>query len=58
MTSIENAQEIAPVSVPDGVLARIKSLWPLMGIGLGLVLTVAWTAGLLGLFVLVVFADG
>jgi hypothetical protein len=58
MTAVENAQENGTASVPETALTRIKAWWPLMGIALGLVLTVVWSAGLLGLFLLVVFADG
>ena len=58
MTAVENARGIGADMVPETAPARIKArrsdVWPLMGIGLGLVLTVIWTAGLLGLVLLLV----
>lgn len=57
MTAVESAQEIgaAPATSAGAPVAtvrdRLADLWPLTMIALGLVLSMIWTVGLLGLFV-------
>jgi hypothetical protein len=57
MTTVESAQEIGSTSsvaaeVPIATIrTRLAGLWPLTMVALGLFLTVIWTAGLLGLVV-------
>jgi hypothetical protein len=57
MTTIESAQEIGAASPPATVApvatikARLADLWPPTMIAFGFVLTVIWTASLLGLLV-------
>jgi hypothetical protein len=58
MTAVEHAQEIGAAPAPAATLARIQGkvadLLPPVMIAAGLVLTVAWTAGLLGLLALLI----
>jgi hypothetical protein len=58
MTAVEHAREIGAAAAPAATLTRIQDkvadLLPPVMIAAGLVLTVAWTAGLLGLLALLI----
>jgi hypothetical protein len=56
--SVRSLSEMTPAAgVRSALLAKLSNAWPMTAIGVGLILTVVWTAGLVGLLLEFLVSD-